>query len=145
MRRVRQYLFMKKPEQILIHNKKAFQGALLKSFLIFWFNLLLIGGPWRNRTFNLLIKSQVLCLVELTAQWDPCKTPPFAQFRRQAQILSLEILNVFLHLKFSPSLNLNKIERFSKVSVRLLNLNPAYSGKHFLKVSFINDWKQKIF
>jgi hypothetical protein len=25
---------MKKPEQILIHNKKAFQGALLKSFLI---------------------------------------------------------------------------------------------------------------
>jgi hypothetical protein len=34
MRRVRQYLFMKKPEQILIHNKKAFQGAPLKSFLI---------------------------------------------------------------------------------------------------------------
>ena len=48
---------------------------------------------------------------------DLCKTPPFAQFQRQAQILSLEILNVFLHLKFSPSLNLNKIERFSKVSM----------------------------
>ena len=33
-----------------------------------------IGGPWRNRTFNLLIKSQVLCLVELVArhlyQWS---------------------------------------------------------------------------
>ncbi|MBU4388046.1 MAG: hypothetical protein KKB23_00720, partial [Proteobacteria bacterium] len=45
---------------------------------------------------------------------------PFAQFRRQTQILSLEILNVFLHLKFSPSLNLNKIEHFSKVSFIVL-------------------------
>jgi hypothetical protein len=44
------------------------------------------------------------------------KRPPFAQFQRQTQILSLEILNVFLHLKFSPYLNLNKIEHFSKVS-----------------------------
>jgi len=49
-------------------------------------------------------------------QGDLCKTPPFAQFRRQAQILILKILNVFLWLKFSPSLDLNKIERFSKVS-----------------------------
>ena len=47
---------------------------------------------------------------------DPCKTPPFAQFLCQAQILILEILNVFLWLKFSPSLNLNEIEHFSKVS-----------------------------
>jgi len=30
--------------------------------------------------------------------------------------LILEILNVFLWLKFSPSLTLNKIEGFSKVS-----------------------------
>ena len=45
-----------------------------------------------------------------------CKTPPFAKFRCQAQISILKILNVFLRLKFSPSLNLNKIERFSKVS-----------------------------
>ncbi len=52
-----------------------------------------------------------------TVKWrNFCKTPPFAQFQRQAQILSLEILNVFLRLKFSPSLNLNKIEHFSKVS-----------------------------
>jgi len=36
---------------------------------------------------------------------------------RQAQILILEILNVFLWLKFSPSLTLNKIEHFSKVSL----------------------------
>ena len=42
------------------------------------------GGPWRNRTFNLLIKSQVLCLVELTAHCkvyerilDPCVWNPF--------------------------------------------------------------------
>jgi len=47
---------------------------------------------------------------------DLCKTPPFAQFLRQAQILILKILNVFLWLKFLPSLALNKIEHFSKVS-----------------------------
>jgi len=47
---------------------------------------------------------------------DLCKTLLFAQFLRQAQILILEILNVFLWLKFSPSLNLNKNEHFSKVS-----------------------------
>jgi hypothetical protein len=40
------------------------------------------------------------------------KTPPFAQSRRQAQILILEILRVFLWLKFSPSLTLDKIEHF---------------------------------
>jgi hypothetical protein len=47
---------------------------------------------------------------------DLCKTPPFAQFLRQAQILILKILNVFLRLKSSPSLTLNKIRHFSKVS-----------------------------
>ncbi len=47
---------------------------------------------------------------------DLCKTPPFAQLLCQAQILILKILRVFLWLKFSPSLNLNKIEHFSKVS-----------------------------
>ena len=45
---------------------------------------------------------------------------PFAQYLRQAQILILEILNVFLWLKFSPS----------------LILNPAVSGKHFETTSF---------
>jgi hypothetical protein len=38
----------------------------------------------------------------------------------QAQILILEILNVFLWLKFSPFLNLNKNEHFSKVSPDIL-------------------------
>ena len=42
--------------------------------------------------------------------------PPFSQSHRQAQIPILEILNVCLWLKLSPSLILNKIERFSKVS-----------------------------
>jgi outer membrane lipoprotein-sorting protein len=46
-----------------------------------------------------------------------CKTPLFAQFLCQVQILILKILNVFLWLKFSPSLNLNKNEHFSKVSM----------------------------
>jgi len=63
---------------------------------------------------------------------DLCKTSPFAQIalksftscRRQTQILSLEILNVFLRLKFLPSLNLNRIEHFSKVS----NNRMVYSG-----------------
>ena len=40
----------------------------------------------------------------------------FAQPLRQAQILVLEILNVFLWLKRSPSLTLNKIERFETAS-----------------------------
>jgi hypothetical protein len=35
---------------------------------------------------------------------------------QQAQILILEILNVFLWLKFSPSLFLNKIEHFETAS-----------------------------
>jgi hypothetical protein len=54
---------------------------------------------------------------------DLCKTPSFARFLRQTQILILEILNVFLRLKFSSSpdygtcsLDSNKIEHFSKVS-----------------------------
>jgi len=40
-----------------------------------------------------------------------------AQYLRQAQILILEILNVFLWLKFSPSLILNKIEHFENASI----------------------------
>jgi len=59
---------------------------------------------------------------------DLCKTSPFVQSLRlpcgirslflwgQAQILILKIRHVFLRLKFSPFLALNKIEHFSKVS-----------------------------
>jgi len=55
-------------------------------------------------------------LVLVISKRDLCKTPPFSQFLRQAQILILKILNVFLWLKFSLSLALNKIGHFSKVS-----------------------------
>ena len=44
------------------------------------------------------------------------KTSPFAQSLRQAQILILEIFNIFLWLKFSPSLTLDKIEHFETAS-----------------------------
>jgi len=44
------------------------------------------------------------------------ETALFIQFLRQAQISILEIFYIFLWLKFSPSLNLNKNYHFSKVS-----------------------------
>jgi len=43
--------------------------------------------------------------------------PLFVQFLRQTQILILKILNVFMWLKLSPSLNLGKNKHFSKVSM----------------------------
>jgi hypothetical protein len=55
--------------------------------------------------------------------------PLFAQFLRQAQILILKILNVFLRLKLSPSLNLNKNEHFSKVSVYKSGSGVSVQGK----------------
>ena len=45
------------------------------------------------------------------------KTPTFTQCLRHAQILILEIFNIFLWLKFSPSLTLSKIERFETGSL----------------------------
>ena len=47
---------------------------------------------------------------------DLCKTALFPRFLRQAQISILEIFNIFLWLRFSPSLNSNKNYHFSKVS-----------------------------
>ena len=41
------------------------------------------------------------------------------RYLRQAQILILEILYVFLWLKFSPSLISNKFERFENASIYL--------------------------
>ncbi len=49
---------------------------------------------------------------------DFCKTSPFARLLRHAQIAILEILNIFLRLKFSPSLYSNKIESFERVSLQ---------------------------
>jgi len=48
---------------------------------------------------------------------DLCKTALFILFLRQAQISILKIFNIFLWLKFSPSLNSNKNYPFSKVSL----------------------------
>jgi len=76
---------------------------------------------------------------------DLCITPPFAQFLCQAQILILKILHVFLWLKFSPSLNLNKIEHFSKVSLsyneHLVYRKPFQS----LKINYILNDKSRYF
>jgi len=47
---------------------------------------------------------------------DLCKTALFSRFLRQAQIQILKILNIFLWLKFSSFLALNKMEHFSRVS-----------------------------
>jgi len=67
-----------------------------------------------TRPSKILLAAMELVLV--MSKRDLCKTPLFAQFRRQAQILILKILNVFLWLKFSSSLALNKIGHFPKVS-----------------------------
>ncbi len=54
-----------------------------------------------------------------TAIRDFCKISrfAFARFLRQAQILILKIPNVFLRLKFSHFLSLNKSEKLSKLSI----------------------------
>jgi hypothetical protein len=44
------------------------------------------------------------------------KTPYFGQSQRWAQFLILEILNVLLRLKFSPTLTLTKLKRFESGS-----------------------------
>ena len=58
----------------------------------------------------------------------------------QTQILILKILNVFLWLKFSPSLNLNKIEHFSKVSKSVVKsqLNIIIKGFRLTCMFFID-------
>jgi hypothetical protein len=69
----------------------------------------------------------MVCIIGVEVGWhlftvilrDRCKTPLFARFLRQAQNLILEILNVFLWLKLSPSLNSDKNMHFSKVSLIL--------------------------
>jgi len=55
------------------------------------------------------------------------KTLLFIQFRCQAQILILEILYVCLRLKLSPSLNLNKNQRFANSITFLFPGNEKFS------------------
>jgi hypothetical protein len=77
---------------------------------------------------NLYRLYKISCVAALR---DFCKTFHFAQFLRQIQIVILEILNIFLpalgnanhlamgRLKSLFSLNLNKIEQYSKVPLLL--------------------------
>jgi len=55
------------------------------------------------------------------------KTPPFAQYLRQAQILILEILNVWMPVP----LYLSGVVNPAMAGSPSLILNPAVSGKHF--------------
>ena len=57
------------------------------------------------------------------------KTPSFVQSLRHAQILILEIFYIFLWLKFSPSLTLNKLKCFengSTVYIMWVEINDAF-------------------
>jgi hypothetical protein len=58
-------------------------------------HLFLCGGPYWNRTNNLLIKSQVLCLVELTAHKDGHKKDLISILKK--------VVNFFLETLENPS------------------------------------------
>ena len=58
-----------------------------------------------------------------------------AQSQRQARILVLEIFDIFLWLKSSPSLTLTKIEHFSKVSEHCYSNTTGGSGPPDLQTS----------
>jgi hypothetical protein len=73
-----------------------------------------------------------------TALRNLCKTPLFVRFLCQAQILILEILDVFLWLKLSPSLNLNKNIYFSKVSLRLQSNWPYHPSDNVIQLGYWN-------
>ena len=78
-------------------------------------------------------KSGALSSWATGAEFKPCKTSPFAQFLRQTQILILEILNVYLRLKSSSSLNLSKIGHFPRLKWQRIwgewrDLNPRPPG-----------------
>jgi len=59
---------------------------------------------------------------------DLRKTPSFVQSLCHAQILIRGILNVCLWLKFSPSLTLNKIGRFSEGLFSFISKNQTVFG-----------------
>ncbi|MFH2047453.1 MAG: hypothetical protein ABIK92_20175, partial [Pseudomonadota bacterium] len=71
------------------------------------------------------------------------KTPHFGRSLRWAQISILEILNVFLRLKFSPALSLTKLKRFesgSVVSFFLTDFKPVcyMNGRSFIFINIVN-------
>ncbi len=88
---------------------KQFTGQPFEKFYWILFHFKLI-----NYSTSQLIQRPVAFRLPIR---NLCKTSPFAQFLRHAQILIFEILNVCLGLKFSRSLNLNKNEHFPKVAM----------------------------
>ena len=58
----------------------------------------------------------LICHALLSILKTQFQNAPFAQSLRQVHVLVLEILNVFLWLKFSPPLTFNKIGRFEAAS-----------------------------
>ncbi|MFH2047452.1 MAG: hypothetical protein ABIK92_20170, partial [Pseudomonadota bacterium] len=56
------------------------------------------------------------------------KRPILADLKRWAQISILEILNVFLWLKFSPALSLTKLKRFESGSISSRYSKPVNKG-----------------
>ena len=66
------------------------------------------------------------------------------RYLRQAQILILEILHVFLWLKYSPSLISNKIEYFETASVRFIfiSIHLADFQKEIMNLCIYNDKKK---
>ena len=72
--------------------------------------------PSRSRQFRIDDIIEAINKIWVLYIWANFKTSPFVRYLRQAQILILEILLVFLWLKFSPSLISNKIEHFETAS-----------------------------
>jgi hypothetical protein len=91
----------KRPELILLLR------VLSPPFFILRMNLDLAAG---SHAGALRLKRCYLLYVK-----KPLQNGTFARFLRQAQILNLEILNIFLWLKFLSSLNTNRNYHFSKV------------------------------
>ena len=89
-----QKFWQKKPE-----IKKGLNNKFVKSLIYF-------GGPHRNRTYNLLIKSQVLCLVELVAP-----NVPYIDDRKSLVTSLLPDVNFFLGIRLGAILFLDWICR----------------------------------
>jgi hypothetical protein len=95
--------------------------------------------PRQRRLLDMHRKSWVWKRVSWISFRDHCKTPLFARFLRQAQISILEILNVFLRLKLSPSLTSNKNVLFSKVSFHFLGFLTYLSASVIKKFSMMEN------
>ena len=76
-----------------------------------------VNPPELPDRYTIYPQISIIRLEEGSMIRDLCKKPPFAQSQRHAQFLILEIFNIFVRLKLSPSLTLTKIKRFSKVSL----------------------------